>query len=91
MAISHGKHTRRWSGWQYKEKNEKAAKWRKNMRQAGSENRQIQLREFVEKHGLSCFKCGDSHDLTRWAKTGVSGRGPWAICAACVTKGTKRA
>jgi hypothetical protein len=44
--------------------------------------RQMALVEFVTKHDLSCFKCGDQ--LNKWAKTGVSRRGPWAICVDCV-------
>ncbi len=37
---------------------------------------------FVDKHGLSCFKCGA--DKAEWAKTGISERGAWAICVHCV-------
>src|SRR5258708_21985469 len=37
---------------------------------------------FVERHDLRCFKCGAPK--ADWAKTGISKRGPWAICAPCV-------
>lgn len=40
---------------------------------------------FVEKHGISCFKCGATK--AEWAKTGISKRGAWAICVDCVQKG----
>jgi hypothetical protein len=41
---------------------------------------------FTEKHNLACFKCGDRENV--WAKTGVSARGPWAICIDCVRSST---
>ncbi len=44
--------------------------------------RQAALQAFALKHTLVCFKCGQ--DGIVWAKTGISGRGPWAICTACV-------
>jgi len=45
--------------------------------------RQVALSEFVAKHDLACFKCGSTEGP--WAKTGVSNRGPSAICTACVS------
>jgi hypothetical protein len=47
--------------------------------------RQTALADFVAKHDVSCFKCGRSDGP--WAKTGVSRRGPWAICVECVGEG----
>jgi hypothetical protein len=44
--------------------------------------RQDAMLEFVARHDLACFKCGTYEG--EWAKTGVSGRGPWAICVNCV-------
>lgn len=44
--------------------------------------RQDAVAEYVAKHELACFKCGTREG--EWAKTGRSGRGPWAICADCV-------
>jgi ribonuclease HI len=54
-------------------------------RQGGSGKRQDALAAFVEKHGLRCFNCGA--EKGEWAKTGVSRRGPWAICTTCVANG----
>jgi hypothetical protein len=45
-------------------------------------HRQTAMAEFVAKHELACFKC--KRNEGPWAKTGVSGHGPWAICMACV-------
>ena len=45
-------------------------------------HRQTAMAEFVAKHELACFKCRGTEGP--WAKTGVSGSGPWAICTACV-------
>jgi len=44
--------------------------------------RQDALAAFVDQHDLSCFKCGATE--AEWAKTGISKRGPWAICVTCV-------
>ena len=44
--------------------------------------RQTAMAEFVAKHELACFKCKSADGP--WAKTGVSRRGPWAICVECV-------
>ena len=44
--------------------------------------RQTALVDFVARHDLACFRCGTREGM--WAKTGVSGRGPWAICVSCV-------
>jgi hypothetical protein len=44
--------------------------------------REDALAGFVAKHELACFKCGRTEGP--WAKTGVSQRGPWAMCTACV-------
>lgn len=43
---------------------------------------QMALAKFVAAHDLSCFKCGAVK--AEWAKTGISKRGPWAICRHCV-------
>jgi hypothetical protein len=52
---------------------------------ATNAERQRALQEFVWKHDLSCFKCG-SRGPIEWAKTGISARGPWAICGPCANK-----
>lgn len=49
--------------------------------------RQAALAAFVAEHGLSCFKCGA--ESAEWAKTGISERGPWAICVPCVSSGSE--
>jgi ribonuclease HI len=56
-------------------------------RQGGNGKRQAALAAFVEQHGLRCFKCGG--EKVKWAKTGLSKRGPWAICTDCVAEGGK--
>jgi hypothetical protein len=45
--------------------------------------RQKALADFVEQHGLTCFKCGAAK--AEWAKTGISKQGPWAICVPCAS------
>lgn len=45
--------------------------------------REIALDGFAVKHSLLCFACGG---LGPWAKSGISKRGPWIICVACVNK-----
>jgi hypothetical protein len=42
------------------------------------------MADFVEKHQLRCFNCGENEFHP--AKTGTSKRGPWAICITCVRK-----
>jgi hypothetical protein len=54
---------------------------------ARSRSRHTALLAFVEKHGLACFKCGATK--AEWAKTGISDRGPWAICTTCVSNGLR--
>jgi RNase H len=49
--------------------------------------RQAALAAFVSQHDLRCFKCGA--EKAEWAKTGVGKRGPWAICASCVSIGAE--
>lgn len=44
-------------------------------------HRQDAMADYVVKHDLACFKCGTRE--AEWAKTGRSGRGPWAICVDC--------
>jgi len=46
--------------------------------------RQTAMAEYVATHGLACFRCGARE--AEWAKTGRSGRGPWAICVNCVRR-----
>lgn len=48
------------------------------------EQRMWAMVEFVQRHNISCFKCGSVS--AEWAKTGTSRRGPWAICVFCVSK-----
>jgi hypothetical protein len=45
-------------------------------------DRQAALADFVAKNSLRCFKCKAAR--AEWASTGISKRGPWAICAPCV-------
>jgi hypothetical protein len=45
--------------------------------------RQAAIR-FAKERDLACFKCG--RDDVMFAKSGVSSRGPWAICTGCVQK-----
>ena len=49
-------------------------------RQSADVRRQA-LESFAMKHDLRCFRCRADHN---WAKTGISKRGPWAICVQCV-------
>jgi hypothetical protein len=42
------------------------------------------MEAFVLKHDIGCFKC--KKKKARWAKTGISKRGPWAICGNCVSR-----
>lgn len=51
-------------------------------REAARVERQLRMKAFVSQHGITCFKCGTAHH--DWAKTGMSGRRPWAICLQCV-------
>jgi hypothetical protein len=53
-------------------------------REARKRERQVRMEAFVAKHAIGCFKCGYSHGP--WAKTGISWRGPWALCLSCVKK-----
>jgi len=48
--------------------------------------RQQAMFQFVFKHQLACFKCGEQSSVSRWARTGFSKRGPWAMCDVCVKK-----
>lgn len=50
----------------------------------GRAARQAALAEFVAKHEIACFKCGA--EKAEWAKTGISRRGPWAICVQCASQ-----
>jgi len=63
-----------------KAKTKLSPKPRDNRRSAGL--RQTAMADFVAKHEIGCFKCGARE--AEWAKTGVGGRGPWAICLNCV-------
>jgi len=49
-------------------------------------SRQESISDFVHRHQLKCFVCGA--EQAQWAKSGISKRGPWAICAACVAERT---
>jgi hypothetical protein len=40
------------------------------------------LRAFAQKHGITCFKCGD--EAAPPAKCGTNRRGPWVICVHCI-------
>jgi len=43
--------------------------------------RQTAMADFVARHELACFKVRVAR--SRVAKTGVSRRGPWALCVGC--------
>jgi len=43
--------------------------------------RQKALADFVHSHEIGCFRC-DAREA-EWAKTGISTRGPWALCVPC--------
>lgn len=47
-----------------------------------SARRQTVLDHFVQSHAIACFICGATK--AQWAKTGISSKGPWAICSRCV-------
>jgi hypothetical protein len=47
-------------------------------------DRQIQMWKFTQRHGIGCFVCKSTE--REWAKTGLSDRGPWAICVECVKR-----
>ena len=49
---------------------------------AEKHERQMRLQAFVAQHGIVCFKCG--RPAEEWAKTGMHGQRPWAICLLCV-------
>jgi hypothetical protein len=55
---------------------------------ASAIERRLRLAAFVQQHDLACFARGATE--AEWAKTGISTRGPWAICAQCVRSGRKR-
>jgi hypothetical protein len=46
--------------------------------------KQVALAAFVAEHEIACFKC--RAEKAEWAKTGISKRGPWAICAECASQ-----
>jgi hypothetical protein len=45
--------------------------------------RQQALADFVQQHDLTCFRC--EAEKAEWAKTGISKRGPRAICVPCAS------
>jgi hypothetical protein len=54
-------------------------------RQAVREELQRRRQEFVDLHGLSCFKCGAT--LSDWAAGGKNQWGKfWVLCTTCVRK-----
>jgi hypothetical protein len=67
---------------QPRRRNRHASKVRAKARAQGARH------EFVQKHGVGCFKCGTQ--AAEWAKTGISKRGPWAICVPCVKGGSSK-
>ena len=54
----------------------------KRVRQPQAVNAPEAMARFAASHNLGCFKCGSQ--TNPWAKTGISQRGPWAICKTCV-------
>lgn len=55
---------------------------RDELRKRRAHKRQQTIQTFVRKHTLTCFVCGEGGPI-EWAKSGVSKRGPWALCARC--------
>ena len=53
-------------------------------RETARKEAQLRMSAFVSEHGLRCFKCGTIFNA--WAKTGIGGRGAWAICVQCVRR-----
>lgn len=49
---------------------------------------QAKLAAFVTEHNIGCFDCGTTK--AEWAKTGLSKRGPWAVCLSCVRAHRKK-
>lgn len=47
------------------------------------------MAKWAAERELACFVCGEQRPAGGWAKTGVSARGPWAICVNCVREGRK--
>jgi hypothetical protein len=66
--------------WERAERRRRPTGSQRRKRQPVDVRRQA-LEAFAAKHDLRCFKCGGVHN---WAKTGISTRGPWAICVQCV-------
>lgn len=60
-----------------------------NRKRENEEKRQMKLVWFADKNNLSCFSCSRK-GVIRWAKSGISTRGPWIICVDCVCKHKKR-
>lgn len=46
--------------------------------------RQQAMQTFARERQLACFVCAATGPIVEWGKTGISKRGPWAICAGCV-------
>jgi hypothetical protein len=43
---------------------------------------QQRRQDFVQKHGLKCFKCGSG--FNDWARCGKTNGRAWAICVPCI-------
>jgi coenzyme F420-reducing hydrogenase gamma subunit len=61
-----------------------SAKKAKAKQRRGDDFRQQAIQAFVAKHSIECFGCGTQE--ARWAKNGISKRGPWVICVPCVAR-----
>lgn len=68
--------------WEKARKRDQARASRHAAKKANALERQVALKAWATKHDLACFKCNTKGGP--WAKTGISTRGPWAICARCV-------
>lgn len=59
-----------------------------NLRFGKEERKRKILSDFAIKHNLQCFVCGTNENS--WAKTGISRKGPWGICVACISCGPNK-
>jgi hypothetical protein len=54
-------------------------------RRQADDERQEQLRDFADRHGLDCFACHE-REWKRWAKSGWNKRGAWIVGVPCVAR-----
>jgi hypothetical protein len=73
-----------WEKAKRREKNRNRPKGKTRKAKQLEHDRQQALAMFVFQHDIGCFNCKAIE--ARWAKTGFSKRGPWAICKECIQK-----